>query len=38
MSDNIILRPQQGPQEMYCATEADIAFYGGAAKNWPFLQ
>lgn len=24
------LRPQEGPQEMYCATEADICLFGGA--------
>lgn len=32
MSENeIIIRPQPGPQENFLATEADIAFYGGAA-------
>lgn len=27
----MILRPQEGPQEKFLATEADIAIYGGAA-------
>ena len=27
----MILRPQQGPQEKFLSTEADIAIYGGAA-------
>ena len=36
---NTILKPQEGPQEMYCATECDLAYYGGAAKkNWPFTE
>nr|DAW16620.1 MAG TPA: MCC J25-L, LINEAR FORM OF PEPTIDE [Caudoviricetes sp.]DAY61236.1 MAG TPA: MCC J25-L, LINEAR FORM OF PEPTIDE [Caudoviricetes sp.] len=26
-----VLRPQQGPQELFLSTSADIAFYGGAA-------
>ena len=29
MQDDI--RPQQGPQEAFLATPADVAFYGGAA-------
>ncbi len=31
------VKPQPGPQEAFCATKADIAFYGGAAgsgKSW----
>lgn len=34
------IRPQQGPQEQFLATPADIAFYGGAAgggKTWALL-
>ena len=27
-----ILRPQQGAQEMFLSTPADIALYGGAAS------
>ncbi len=35
-----IIRPQPGPQEMFLATDADIAIYGGAAfggKTWALL-
>lgn len=29
MSDEqIVMRPQRGPQEAYCATEADICLFG----------
>ncbi len=38
MQDDI--RPQQGPQEAFLATPADVAFYGGAAgggKSWALL-
>lgn len=27
----MILRPQEGPQEKFLSTKADIAIYGGAA-------
>lgn len=30
-SEQIVIRPQPGPQETFLATPADIAFYGGAA-------
>lgn len=39
-SNIIELRPQKGPQEMFLATPADIAIYGGAAgggKSWGLL-
>lgn len=29
--ETIAIRPQQGPQEGFLATDADIAVYGGAA-------
>jgi predicted phage terminase large subunit-like protein len=34
------IRPQQGPQEAFLSTPADVAFYGGAAgggKSWALL-
>ena len=34
------IKPQQGPQEMFLSTPADIAIYGGAAgggKSWAIL-
>lgn len=31
MKTNEVIRPQPGPQEMFLATSADIALYGGAA-------
>jgi predicted phage terminase large subunit-like protein len=36
----IVIRPQQGPQETFLASSADIAIYGGAAgggKTWALL-
>ncbi len=35
-----VIRPQEGPQEQFLATSADIAIYGGAAgggKSWAIL-
>lgn len=29
--ESITIRPQQGPQESFLATNADLAIYGGAA-------
>jgi len=31
MTDSIVLKPQEGPQEDFLATPADMAIYGGAA-------
>lgn len=36
----VVLKPQPGPQEMFLASPADIAIYGGAAgggKSWALL-
>lgn len=36
----MIIRPQEGPQEMFAASNADIAIFGGAAgggKSWVLL-
>lgn len=40
MADPIVLKPQEGPQEEFLRTSADICFYGGAAgggKTWGLL-
>ena len=29
MSEQVILRPQKGPQEAYCSAVEDIVIYGG---------
>ena len=29
MSEQVVLRPQAGPQEAYCSAEEDIVIYGG---------
>ena len=31
MADDVILKPQAGPQETFLSTPADIAIYGGSA-------
>ncbi len=39
-ADAIVIRPQEGPQERFAASSADIAIYGGAAgggKTWALL-
>lgn len=41
MSTTIVIKPQAGPQEDFLSTDADVAFYGGAAgggKTWALLM
>jgi predicted phage terminase large subunit-like protein len=38
--ENIVIKPQPGPQEMFLGSSADIAIFGGAAgggKSWAIL-
>lgn len=40
MTHQLTIRPQEGPQELFFSTPADIAIYGGAAgggKTWALL-
>lgn len=40
-TEEIVIRPQEGPQEVFLSTSADIAIYGGAAgggKSWGLLM